>query len=87
MVCHWLTTVRCAHPAQQIVLQDYIQALQNAEARLDRLTRRIEGVAAKLDDGAGGHRAAGDARGRPGGRGHRGGRCRRLSTLRQCPAS
>jgi len=86
MVCHWLTTVRCAHPAQQIVLQDYIQALQNAEARLDRLTRRIEGVAAKLDDGACGHRAAGDARGRPGGRGHRGGRCRRLSTLRQCPA-
>ena len=42
MVCHWLTTVRCAHPAQQIVLQDYIQALQNAEARRDRLTRQIE---------------------------------------------
>jgi len=38
----WLTTVRFAHPAQQIVLQDYIHAVQDAEARLDRLTRQIE---------------------------------------------
>jgi transposase len=38
----WLTTVRFAHPAQQIVLQDYIHAVQGAEARLDRLTRQIE---------------------------------------------
>jgi len=37
----WLTTVRFAHPAQQIVLQDYIHAVQDAEARLDRLTRQI----------------------------------------------
>jgi transposase len=38
----WLTTVRFAHPAQQIVLEDYIHAVQGAEARLDRLTRQIE---------------------------------------------
>src|SRR6516225_4358776 len=38
----WLTTVRFAHPAQQIVLQDYIHAVQDAEARLERLTRQIE---------------------------------------------
>jgi transposase len=38
----WLTTVRFAHPAQQIVLQDYIHAVQDTEARLDRLTRQIE---------------------------------------------
>lgn len=38
----WLTTVRFAHPAQQIVLQDYINAVQDAEARLARLTRQIE---------------------------------------------
>jgi len=38
----WLTTVRFAHPARQIVLQDYIHAVQDAEARLDRLTRQIE---------------------------------------------
>src|SRR5262245_46542638 len=38
----WLTTVRFAHPAQQIVLQDYVHAVQDAEARLDRLTRPIE---------------------------------------------
>jgi transposase len=38
----WLTTVRFAHPAQQIVLHDYIHAVQDAEARLGRLTRQIE---------------------------------------------
>ena len=38
----WLTTVRFEHPAQQIVLQDYIHAVQDAEARRDRLTRQIE---------------------------------------------
>jgi hypothetical protein len=38
----WLTTVRFAHPAQQIVLQDYIHAVQDAEAQLDPLTRQIE---------------------------------------------
>ena len=37
----WLTTVRFDHPAQQIVLQDYIYAVQDAEARRDRLTRQI----------------------------------------------
>jgi transposase len=38
----WLTTVRFAHPAQQIVLQDYLHAVQDAEVRLERLTRQIE---------------------------------------------
>ena len=38
----WLTTVRFDHPAQQIVLQDYIHAVEHAEARRDRLTRQIE---------------------------------------------
>jgi transposase len=38
----WLTTVRFDHPAQQIVLQDYIHAVHDAEARRDRLTRQIE---------------------------------------------
>ena len=37
----WLTTVHFDHPAQQIVLQDYIHAVQDAEARRDRLTRQI----------------------------------------------
>jgi transposase len=40
----WLTTVRFEHPAQQIVLQDYIHAVEDAEARRDRLTRQIEEV-------------------------------------------
>jgi transposase len=38
----WLTTVRFEHPAQQIVLQDYIHAVQDAERRRDRLTGQIE---------------------------------------------
>lgn len=38
----WLTTVRFEHPAQQIVLQDYIHAVQDAEARCARLTGQIE---------------------------------------------
>jgi transposase len=37
----WLTTVRFAHPAQQIVLQDYTHAVADAEARLARLTQQI----------------------------------------------
>ena len=38
----WLTTVRFEHPAQPIVLQDYIHAVQDAETRRDRLTGQIE---------------------------------------------
>lgn len=37
----WLTTVRFAHPAQQIVFQDYVEAVTDAEARVDRLTTQI----------------------------------------------
>jgi transposase len=37
----WLTTVRFEHPAQQIVLQDYIDAVSDAEARVERLTGQI----------------------------------------------
>ena len=37
----WLTTVRFDDPAQQIVLQDYIDAVTDAERRVDRLTRQI----------------------------------------------
>jgi transposase len=41
----WLTTLRFDHPAQQVVLQDYIHAVTDAEARLQRLTRQIEELA------------------------------------------
>ena len=34
----WLTTVRFTHPAQQIVFQDYVGAVADAEARVARLT-------------------------------------------------
>ena len=34
----WLAMVRFTHPAQQIVLQDYIDAVADAEARVERLT-------------------------------------------------
>jgi transposase len=38
----WLTTVHFDHPAQQIVLQDSIHAVTDAENRVERLTRQIE---------------------------------------------
>jgi transposase len=37
----WLTTLRFEHPAQQIVLQDYIHAMQSAEQRVVRLVEQI----------------------------------------------
>ena len=40
----WLTTVRFDHPAQQIVFEDYIHAVTEAERRIDRLTRQIEAL-------------------------------------------
>jgi transposase len=36
-----LTTVRFDHPAQQIVLQDYIHAVEDAEKRIGRLVEQI----------------------------------------------
>lgn len=38
----WLTTVRFDHPAQQIVMQDYIHAIEDAERRVIRLVEQIE---------------------------------------------
>ncbi len=40
----WLTAVRFDHPAQQIVFQDDIHAVQDAEARRDRLMQQIEAL-------------------------------------------
>ena len=37
----WLTTLRFDHDAQQIVFQDYVHAVTDAEARVDRLTKQI----------------------------------------------
>jgi transposase len=37
----WLTTLRFEHPAQQIVLQDYIHAVQSAEQRVIKLVEQI----------------------------------------------
>jgi transposase len=56
----WLTTVRFAHPAHQIVLQDYIHAFQEAEARLSDYTADLA-AAAKLVDGPARRRCASDA--------------------------
>jgi transposase len=41
----WLTTVRFDHSAQQVVLQDYIHAVTDAEARVGRLIQQIEDLA------------------------------------------
>ena len=37
----WLAGQRFEHPAQQIVLQDYVQAVEDAERRRDLLTEQI----------------------------------------------
>ena len=37
----WLTTVRFDHPAQQIVFQDYVDAVGDAKKRAERLTAQI----------------------------------------------
>ncbi|MBC7800363.1 MAG: IS110 family transposase [Gemmatimonadaceae bacterium] len=37
----WLATLRFGHPAQQIVLQDYIHAVEDAEKRVARLAEQI----------------------------------------------
>jgi len=37
----WLTTVWFHHPAQQIVFQDYVDAVTDIEARVERLTGQI----------------------------------------------
>jgi transposase len=44
MYRRWLNTVRFDHPAQQIVLQDYIDAVTDAEERVERLTAQIEAL-------------------------------------------
>ena len=38
----WLAEQRFAHPAQDIVLQDYIHAVEGAKARIDALNQQIE---------------------------------------------
>lgn len=38
----WLARVRFDYPAQQAVLQDYIHAVEDAEARVERLVAQIE---------------------------------------------
>ena len=41
----WLTTVRFDHPAQQVVLQDYIHSVHDAEERIARLMKQIQDLA------------------------------------------
>lgn len=40
----WLAGLKFAHPAQQMVLQEYLHAVADAEARRDRLTRELEAL-------------------------------------------
>lgn len=49
----WLTTMRFAHPVQEIVLQGCIDAVGDAEARVERLTGSDCGTSAERDSRAG----------------------------------
>ncbi len=50
----WLAKLSFEHPAQQIVLQEYLDAVDTAETRRDRVGARDRGAAAGVVDGAGG---------------------------------
>ncbi|MGD8649672.1 MAG: IS110 family transposase [Desulfobacterales bacterium] len=38
----WLTTIKMAHPAQQIALTEYLDAMENNKARVTRITKQLE---------------------------------------------
>ncbi len=38
----WLSQIKLAHPAQQITFQEYVTVIDEAAARVERLTRQIE---------------------------------------------
>ncbi|MBI1198702.1 MAG: IS110 family transposase [Phenylobacterium sp.] len=40
----WLATLELEHPAQQLAMQEYILAIQEADARHDRLVKQIEAI-------------------------------------------
>ncbi len=40
----WLATLRFEQPAQQIVLEDYIQTVEDAQDRRNRLMAQIEAL-------------------------------------------
>jgi transposase len=81
----WLSTIRFDHPAQQIVLQDYIHAVEDAEARLERLERQIEELLPAWSMAPVVEALQAMRGGRPDRRGDRGRRGRRLLPLRQSP--
>ena len=39
---NWLTTIKMAHPAQQIALEEYRHALENNQAQVTRITKQME---------------------------------------------
>jgi hypothetical protein len=80
----WLTTVRFDHQAQQIVLQDYIHAVADAEKRVARLVQQIEQLLETWSI-AGGESDSGDARHCHDQCGDAGGGNRQLHALRQSP--
>lgn len=40
----WLSNLTFEHPAQYLVLREYRQAIEDAEARLERLTQQVADV-------------------------------------------
>ena len=71
----WLVQQAMEHPAQQIVLQEYLDAVREASARVQRLTEQIRELIPQWRRGALRRRLPGPARGLP----HRGGHLGRRS--------
>ena len=40
---NYLSKLKMPHPAQQIVLEEFIQAVQSATERLERLSTQVQG--------------------------------------------
>ncbi|MGM0858915.1 MAG: hypothetical protein ACQEW0_17870 [Pseudomonadota bacterium] len=57
----WLETVRFDNPVQQIVLEEYVDAVKEAQRRVAGLEKQMSGTA-ELVTGSGGRGTDGDAR-------------------------
>src|ERR1051326_5200843 len=79
----WLSNLKFSTAAQQIALQEYIDTIGEAEARVGRLTDQIRTLVPEWEARPGGGSAAGAARRIDGDGGHAGGGDRRPDALLQ----
>lgn len=67
----WLAGIKMPHPAQQIMMQEYIHTVEECTQRVIRLNEQIQQYAARLAHASFGDSPSSPARGGPRGRGDR----------------